>query len=64
MTDKREEMYDRWWYAPAYISRVCCALPDMKASIPNIHAHEVTRLLVEAGKAYSCRCGCWFVSFH
>jgi hypothetical protein len=67
MTDKREEIYGRcrlrlWRYAPAYIFCICCALPDMKASIPNIRAYDMTWLLVEVVKTHSYRSGCWFVS--
>jgi hypothetical protein len=43
------------WYAPAYISRVCRALPYMGASITDTRAYEATTLSVDAVKAYSCR---------
>lgn len=51
------------WYAPAYISRVCRALPYMGASITDTRAYEPTTLSVHAVKAYSCRSDCWFLSF-
>lgn len=48
-------------YAPAYISCVCRALPDMEASIKDKRAY--TSLPVEIVETHSCRSDCWSMLF-